>query len=72
LKDSYGWKLMKIEFFPSWMRDEQSWMNFVHEQKMYIRYDMLLKLKTIKIMNERWVKFYSIQKFDKGIEKYLD
>jgi len=32
----------------------------------------ILKLKTIKIMNERWVKFYSIQKFDKGIENYLD
>jgi hypothetical protein len=42
-------------------------MNFVHEQKMYI----LLKLKTIKIMNERWVMLYSILKL-KGIEKYLD
>lgn len=47
-------------------------MNFFHEQKMYIRYDMLLKLKTIKIMNERWVMLYSILKLDKGIEKYLD
>lgn len=47
-------------------------MNVVHEQKMYIRYDMLLKLKTIKIMNERWVMLYSILKLDKGIEKYLD
>ncbi len=47
-------------------------MNFVHEQKMYIRYDMLLKLKTIKIMNEIWVMLYSILRLDKGIEKYLD
>ncbi len=33
---------------------------------------MLLKLKTIKIMNERWVLLYSILKLDNGIEKYLD
>lgn len=65
MKYSYGWELMKIDFCPSWM-------NVVHEQKMYIRYDMLLKLKTIKIMNERWVMLYSILKLDKGIEKYLD
>jgi hypothetical protein len=63
---------MKIDFCPSWMRNEQSWMIFFHEQKMYIHYDMLLKLKIIKIMNERWVMLYSILKLDKGIEKYLN
>jgi hypothetical protein len=47
-------------------------MKIVHEQKLHTCYDILLKLKTIKIIDERWIILYSILKLDKGIEKYLD